>query len=236
MTTDHGTDDDRCWHTLIRACGSWAGDDDEAPDRDADRAALVILDHLDRDPLAYALLVLVREACRQIGPRFAHGIGSYMAPPEWRSQRPRVALVPDDPRAPIDDPFDPFHPWHDTLARADLVVDFNFDDDPFGPPCHAPMQFFGWLYGYPPCCVEWFITDGTGSDEPAVHHPVRGHVLCPACREGEPAPLPYRPARDWLVAVRVYDEWRLYGRGVDEAGRDPRGRVDHVQPGSVGEP
>jgi hypothetical protein len=64
-----------------------------------------------------------------------------------------------------------------------------------------PIRVFGWYYGYPPCCVEAFIDrverrwrDKRHAAPLPPHHPVSGHILCPACEAGPLAPLPPRPA------------------------------------------
>jgi hypothetical protein len=90
------------------------------------------------------------------------------------------------------------------------------------------QRVFGWYYGYPACCVDWFaawsaenrrrdiehmnvwLATHPGWNDPIPpaprdfppQHPVSGHLLCPTCVAGPPAPLPYRPARHfgWAFA------------------------------------
>jgi hypothetical protein len=104
-----------------------------------------------------------------------------------------------------------------------------------------PFRVFGWYYGYPRCCVDWFVrsfeewTDtqrahfdagGDVKDVPRPnvgHHPVSGHLLCPACAAGPKAPLPYRPARhfgwadapDELYEPSDYDHPGARGERID---------------------
>jgi hypothetical protein len=84
-------------------------------------------------------------------------------------------------------------------------------------------RVFGWYYGYPACCIEWFVdwtaenrrrdiehmnawlAEHPGWNDPIPppprhwppRHPVSGHLLCPECERGPLAPLPDRPARHY---------------------------------------
>jgi hypothetical protein len=87
------------------------------------------------------------------------------------------------------------------LHGRDYLIDLGARD--FGDKFLRRQRVFGWVHGYPACCVAWFIgwvtgaaPDGTLEGGPP-QHPVSGHWMCPDCAHGPPAPLPYRPLRDY---------------------------------------
>jgi hypothetical protein len=110
------------------------------------------------------------------------------------------------------------------LGPADTVYLVDLGDE-------HPGRVFGWYYGYPRCCVEWFVefsdenrrrdtehcnrwfAEHPGWNDPIPpaprnfppHHPVSGHLLCPRCEAGPRAPLPYRPARHYGWAFEPGD-------------------------------
>jgi len=90
--------------------------------------------------------------------------------------------------------------WPEGVAEAVVVDGVPYLAD-FGPVDKSIVM--GWYFGYPPCCVRSYVrsrderiaAEGVlGFDGPSPSHPVSGHLLCPACAAGEPAPLPDRPA------------------------------------------
>jgi hypothetical protein len=109
------------------------------------------------------------------------------------------------------------------LPRPSGLVEIELDGVPYLNDVgdEHPSRVFGWYYGYPPCCIEAFIARderfrvahrqwldrqprdapmlGTDDDprpewEQRPHHPVSGHLLCPACEAGPIALLPPHPA------------------------------------------
>jgi hypothetical protein len=89
----------------------------------------------------------------------------------------------------------------------------------------SPTRVAGWYFGFPSCCVEFYaeaieaaeregrLPWGERQERMPPKHPVSGHLLCPACSNGSPAPLLDRPAErfGWLVI----DTWEPRRRSTD---------------------
>jgi hypothetical protein len=113
--------------------------------------------------------------------------------------------------------------WPEGVSEAVVVDGVPYLED--GGPVDSAVVA-GWYYGYPACCVRWFVqsrAEWRAAQSAALRaggsvrdvarpsfgkHPVSDHLLCPACAAGEPAPLPDRPAAryGWVFIHPETDE------------------------------
>jgi len=121
------------------------------------------------------------------------------------------------------------------IARVSTFTDFGAPAGTLVIPARAPdfpelvnaggcdnRRWLGWFFGYPRCCVNWFVDDWCERDveehaDARAHHPVTGHLLCDACAVGPLAPLPPRPALHYCYTEDEETGLRIgRGTGIDE--------------------